>query len=85
MAEVEIYTKDLCAYCEHAKQLLQQKGVDFTEIRVDLDADKLKQMLARSSGARTLPQIFINGEHVGGFKELQALEHEGTLDQLLKD
>ena len=83
MAEVVIYSKDSCPYCLRAKQLLAAKGVSFQEIRVDLDQHKLDEMLAKSQGRRTVPQIFINGQGIGGFDALWALEQKGELDKMI--
>ncbi len=85
MPVVEVYTKQVCPFCVHAKALLQHKGVDFKEIRVDEDPAELDTMLARSEGRRTVPQIFINGEGIGGFDALKALDASGELDKKLAD
>ncbi len=83
MAKVVIYSSQSCPFCDRAKALLDNKKVAYTEIRVDLDSDKLAQMM-ELSGRRTVPQIFINEKPVGGFDDLWALEQQGTLDQLLQ-
>ncbi|MDF1654507.1 MAG: glutaredoxin 3 [Coxiellaceae bacterium] len=83
MAEVVIYSKAVCPFCDRAKELLTQKGVAYTEKRIDQNQDDLKQMLAMSNGQRTVPQIFIGDHHVGGFDDLWALEQAGDLDPLL--
>ena len=83
MDEVEIYTTMFCGFCAHAKQLLKRKGVEFIEFDVGMDAPKRREMEQRSNGGRTVPQIFIDGQHVGGCDELVALEAEGDLDPLL--
>jgi len=85
MKKVVIYTGPLCAHCEWAKALLNKKNVDFIEYNVGEDSTKREEMLKKSNGARTVPQIFIGSHHVGGNLELQALEHEGKLDNLLKN
>lgn len=85
MTEILVYSKDSCPYCVRAKQLLTAKGLQFEEIRVDLDSNKLDEMLARSEGRRTVPQIFINGKGIGGFDSLWALEQQGELDQIVKN
>jgi len=82
MANVIMYTKEQCPYCVLAKNLLASKQVAFEEIRVDLDATKLEEML-RLSNRRTVPQIFINGESIGGYDDLAALAKSGKLDNLL--
>ena len=83
MAKVEIYTTPICPYCARAKRLLAQKGVAFTEIDVSRDPGKRDEMLARSGGRQSVPQIFIDGEHIGGADELLALERAGKLDAKL--
>ena len=83
MATVEIYTGMFCGYCERAKRLLKSKGVDYIEIPVDINADERMRMVERAGGRRTVPQIFIDGVHVGGSDELQALDRDGKLDPML--
>lgn len=83
MAKIKIYSKENCAYCTWAKQLLDSKKASYEEIRVDLDPDKLAEMV-RLSGLRTTPQIFINDQSIGGFDQLSELEKAGKLDNLLK-
>lgn len=83
MAEIIIYSKAFCPYCDRAKQLLEHKGLDYTEYRVDLDPEHYQTMLAKSDGRRTLPQIFIDGRGIGGFDDLWALEQQGQLDLLI--
>lgn len=80
---IVIYTKDYCPYCVKAKQLLTQKKQSFTEIDVSKDPEKLQEMLAKSNGKRTVPQIFIGSTHVGGCDDLYALNQAGKLDALL--
>lgn len=82
-AHVEIYVSDFCPYCIRAKALLRRKGVAFTEYNVQADPERRAEMLRRSHGARTVPQIFINDRHVGGCDELHALERRGELDAWL--
>lgn len=82
MANIIIYSSENCPYCVRAKQLLGQKGAKYTEIRVDLDDTKREEMMARS-GRRTVPQIFINEQHIGGFDDLAALNSAGKLDPML--
>lgn len=79
---ITIYTGALCGYCAMAKRLLQDKGVSFTEISVDMDPARRAEMEQRS-GRRTVPQIFIGEQHVGGYDDLAALERAGKLDALL--
>jgi glutaredoxin 3 len=85
MADVTIYTRQYCGYCSAAKHLLSSKGVDFVELDGTFSPDIRAEMTARSGGARTFPQIFINQHHVGGSDELHALEHVGRLDRLLQE
>ncbi|MCB1878316.1 MAG: glutaredoxin 3 [Chromatiales bacterium] len=82
MSNVVIYTTAICPYCIRAKALLQRKGVDFSEIRIDLDQDSMMEMLQRSR-RQTVPQIFIGDFHVGGYDDLAALDQEGELDPRL--
>ena len=83
MAKVEIYTKMLCPYCTRAKKLLSGKGVAFEEYDISTGDPKRAEMLTRSNGRSTVPQIFIGDAHVGGSDELAALERGGKLDALL--
>ncbi|HET8612106.1 MAG TPA: glutaredoxin 3 [Sphingomonas sp.] len=83
MAKVEIYTKFGCPYCMRAKRLLKSKGVDFEETDITLGGPKRAEMLERSNGGRTVPQIFIDGRHIGGSDDLAALDDSGELDALL--
>ncbi|NND64605.1 MAG: glutaredoxin 3 [Gammaproteobacteria bacterium] len=80
---VVMYTTMLCPYCTRAKFLFEKKGVEVTEIRVDSDPKKRDEMLVRSEGQRTVPQIFIGEVHVGDSEALYELEREGKLDALL--
>ncbi|MBM3649496.1 MAG: glutaredoxin 3 [Alphaproteobacteria bacterium] len=82
MAKVEIYTTPFCGYCARAKGLLDSKGAAYEEIDVMMDDKKRAEMRERSRRT-TVPQIFINGQHVGGSDELAALDHSGKLDPLL--
>jgi len=82
-ASVTIYTTIFCPYCSRAKNLLGGKGAAFEEIAVDVDAAKRVEMIERSGGGRTVPQIFINDLHIGGSDELADLERAGELDALL--
>jgi glutaredoxin 3 len=86
MATVVIYTREFCGYCSRALALLQRKGVDFEEIEgAAFDPEKKREMIQKSGGRATFPQIFIHGKHVGGSDELMALEREGRLDALLNN
>jgi thioredoxin reductase (NADPH) len=84
MPSVVMYTKSSCPYCIMAKRLLEQKGQEWTEIDVEKVAGRREEMIQRSGGQRTVPQVFIGEGHVGGFDELQALEDRGELDALLE-
>ena len=83
MAKVEIYTWRTCPFCGRAKQLLDRKGVTYTEHSVDGDEPARDAMAARGNGRRSVPQIFIADQHIGGCDELHALERAGKLDALL--
>ena len=83
MADVVIYTKPGCPYCYAALGLLTRKGVQFTEIVASNDPEKKAEMVARSGGKATFPQIFIDGKHVGGSDDIHALDRKGELDALL--
>lgn len=83
MAKIEIYTSAFCGYCARAKALLTHKGQTFDEIDVTMDPARRAEMVARSAGGRTVPQIFINDQHVGGCDDLHALDAAGKLDPLL--
>ncbi len=84
MAEVEIYSSFWCPFCHRAKRLLKSKGVAFAEYDVDGEPQLRSEMVNRSGGRRTVPQIFIGGAHVGGSDELAALERAGRLDAMLE-
>ncbi len=83
MAKVELYTTQWCGYCARARALLTKKGVAFTDIDVDADSAKREEMVQRSDGGLTVPQIFIDGEHIGGSDDLVALDQAGELDRKL--
>jgi glutaredoxin 3 len=80
---ITIYTKSYCPYCTKAKQLLKIKGVDFQEIDITNNEEKLAEMLSKSAGRKTVPQIFIGNMHVGGCDDLYALNDAGRLEPLL--
>ena len=84
-ARVEIYTRDFCGYCTRAKALLASKGVEVIEYRAGDDAEKRREMIQRSNGGTTYPQIFINGRHVGGSDDIHELDYNGRLDPLLAE
>ncbi|GAA0732289.1 glutaredoxin 3 [Sphingomonas sp. ABOLD] len=83
MAKVEIYTKAFCPYCTRAKQLLTAKGATFEEYDITMGGPKRAEMLERAPGRTTVPQIFIDGQHIGGSDDLAALDRKGGLDPLL--
>jgi glutaredoxin 3 len=83
MTTVEIYATAICPYCVAAKNLLKSKGLDYAEIRIDTDAARFKEMLERSGGRRSVPQIFINNAHIGGYDDLVAADRSGKLAQVL--
>ena len=82
MAQVTIYTRPFCGYCARALKLLNDKGIEFTEIEAGFDPDKRREMMDRS-GRSTFPQIFVGDRHVGGCDDIMALERAGKLDPLL--
>jgi glutaredoxin 3 len=83
MNSVKIYTKSTCPYSMRAKQLLDTKGVQYEEITIDDDASKRREMIAAASGRTTVPQVFIEGRHIGGCDDLMELEDAGQLDAML--
>ena len=83
MAEVTIYSTTVCPYCVRAKQLLERKGVVYKEINLSNEAPEVRTELMQRTNHRTVPQIFINEQLIGGFDQLYALEREGKLDDLL--
>ncbi|QNE31444.1 glutaredoxin 3 [Sphingomonas sp. NBWT7] len=83
MAQVEIYTKAWCPYCTRAMQLLSAKGVEPAEYDITMGGPKRAEMIDRAGGRTTVPQIFIDGKHIGGSDDLAALERTGGLDPLL--
>jgi glutaredoxin 3 len=83
LADVVLYSKPGCPYCMAAMSLLDQKGVDFTEIVASSDPAKKAEMIERSGGRMTFPQIFIDGRHIGGSDDMRALDRRGELDPLL--
>ena len=83
MAKVEMYSKFMCPYCIRAANLFKSKGVKFTDIPAASNQAKRAEMMKRSNGRNTFPQIFINDQHIGGSDDLMALERSGKLDALL--
>jgi|TARA_Y100001934_G_C12295031_1_gene746911 glutaredoxin 3 len=84
MAKIEIYTSPLCGFCHRAKGLLNRKNVEFEDIDVMMDRVRKAEMVERAGGRTSVPQIFIDGEHVGGCDDLYALEMAGKLDPMLE-
>ncbi len=84
MPSVTIYTKPFCPYCTRAVALLKTKGVEFIEIEASQDMDRRQEMIQRSGGRATFPQIFIGERHIGGCDDMMALERRGELDPLLQ-
>jgi glutaredoxin 3 len=84
MSKIELYSTAVCPYCVSAKNLLKAKGLEWTEVRIDTDPAQRDAMLTRSGGRRTVPQSFVNDQHVGGFDDLLAADRSGQLAQLLE-
>jgi glutaredoxin 3 len=84
MINVDIYTTPYCPFCIRAKKLLANKKVEFNEIDLSENPDKFEEMLSKSNGARTVPQIFVNGEHIGDCDHIHDLDQKGELDKILK-
>ena len=82
-ANVEIYTWQICPYCIRAKLLLWWKGVNYTEYKIDGDETARNSMAERANGRRSVPQIFINNQHVGGCDDIHKLDQQGALDPML--
>ena len=83
MKNVTVYMGPMCAYCDATKRLLNKKNIPFKEINIALEEDKMSEMLEKSNGMKTIPQIFIENKHIGGYDELRDLENKGELDKLL--
>ncbi|WP_375420311.1 glutaredoxin 3 [uncultured Sphingomonas sp.] len=83
MAKVEIYTKAFCPYCSRAMKLLASKGVEPEEYDITMGGDKRREMIERAGGRSTVPQVFVDGKHIGGSDDLAALDARGGLDPLL--
>ena len=84
-AYVEIYTTSICPYCVRAKSLLNHKGATYAEYNVGFDSEARQRMIERACGQRSVPQIFINDRHIGGFDHLNELNRRGELDVLLAE
>jgi len=74
----------MCSFCDAAKRLLNRNNIPYKEINIAIEEDKMHEMLSKSNGKRTIPQIFFDNHHVGGYEELRALEKKGELDNLVK-
>ena len=84
MKNVTVYMGPMCAFCDAAKRLLKRNNIPYKEINIALEERKREEMLKKSNGKRTIPQIFFNELHIGGYEELRALEKKGELDNLIK-
>ena len=84
MKKVVIYTGPMCNYCSAAKHLLNKKKINYEEIDIGYDDKKREEMLKKTNGAKTIPQIFIGEKHIGGYVELRALDKDGKLNSLLE-
>ncbi len=83
MKKITVYMGPMCSYCDAAKRLLNKKNIPFKEINIALEEGKMEEMLKKSNGMKTIPQIFIENSHIGGYDELRALENKGELDKLI--
>ncbi len=84
MPNIEIYSTAMCPFCVSAKNLLKSKGFEWNEVRIDTDPAERERMLERSGGRRTVPQIFVNDQYLGGFDDLVAADRSGKLVQMLE-
>ena len=85
MKKITLYSTRTCGFCHAAKSLLDDKGISYKEIDISSDPELRGQMMTKANGSRTVPQIFINGAHLGGFSDLYSLQQSGTLDKLFGD
>ena len=85
MKKIELYSTQTCGFCRAAKSLLDDKGISYKEIDISSDPELRGKMETKANGRRTVPQVFINDVHLGGFSDLYALQQSGTLDKLLRD
>ena len=85
MKKIELYSTQTCGFCRAAKSLLDDKGISYKEIDISSDPELRGKMETKANGSRTVPQVFINDAHLGGFSDLYALQQSGTLDKLLRD
>ena len=83
MKNITVYIGPMCSYCDAAKRLLNKKNIPYKEINIALEEGKMEEMLKKSNGMKTIPQIFIEDHHIGGYDELRALENKGELDKLI--
>ena len=83
MKNITVYMGPMCSYCDAAKRLLNKKNIPFKEINIALEEGKMEEMLKKSNGMKTIPQIFIEDHHIGGYDELRALENKGQLEKLI--
>ena len=83
MKNITVYMGPMCSYCDAAKRLLNKKNIPFKEINIALEEGKMEEMLKKSNGMKTIPQIFIENSHIGGYDELRTLENKGELDKLI--
>jgi len=84
MKNVTVYMGPMCGFCDAAKRLLNRNNIPYKEINIAIEEGKMHEMLSKSNGKRTIPQIFFDNHHVGGYEELRALEKENKLENLLK-
>ena len=84
MNNVTVYMGPMCAFCDAAKRLLNRNNISYKEINIAIEESKMDEMLSKSNGKKTIPQIFFDDYHVGGYEELKALEKENKLLDLLK-
>ena len=84
MKNVTVYMGPMCAFCDAAKRLLNKNNISYKEINIAIEEGKMDEMLKKSNGKKTIPQIFFDNHHVGGYEELRALEKENELENLLK-
>ena len=84
MKSITVYMGPMCSYCDAAKRLLNKKNIPYKEINIALEEGKMEEMLKKSNGMKTIPQIFIEDHHIGGYDELRALENKGELNKLIK-
>ena len=84
MKNVTVYMGPMCSFCDAAKRLLNRNNIPYKEINIAIEEGKMHEMLSKSNGKRTIPQIFFDNHHVGGYEKLRALEKKGELDNLVK-